>query len=305
MSKIGILSICLSVIIGSLQPVWASDYPPRKPSPVTVRQIHSGHSLTDAYMGYPIWPGMLTMATANIRGTDPWESIGKSTIPGASLEWRWNNAVADPDPDAREDISNYELLVTTAGSPLTPDPEWFQKGPLDHIEKWVNNTWENGNRGKGAELMLYSTWVPWKFTDGTDPGPEGHIPFREWMDIQEGRWEQLQDHANAVRPEGMPVIYMIPGHRLIMRVYDDIEAGEAPGLENIGDIYLDDIHMNTLGAYAVTCLVWAVVYQRNPREIPNSFTSGEKSVTIPYEQAKYFQKVAWEVAQGYERAGVP
>ncbi len=295
----------LFLCMGVSQPAWSSDYPPRQANPVNVKQIHSGHSLSDTYMVYP-WPGLLILATSALRGTQPYDNIAKSTTPGAGLKWRWHNPVEHGAPDARQDIGRFELLVTTEGVPLYPDPQAFKVDTLDYVEKWVKHAWQNGNHGKGAEVMLYSTWVWWQNPGDVRPDGEGHIPFRERLDIEGARWEQMQDHANAVRPEGMPLIYMIPGHKLMMRIYDDIEAGKAPGLSSIGDIFEDDIHVNKLGRYAVTCLVWAVIYQRNPREIPNTFIHGDnQKLVIPYEQANYFKKVALEVAQDYDRAGVP
>jgi hypothetical protein len=96
---------------------------------------------------------------------------------------------------------------------------------------------------------------------------------------------------------------MIPGHQLMMRLYDDIAAGKAPGLTSIGDVFLDDIHLNGLGQYAITCLVYAVIYQRDPSELPNRLAVPED--TLSPEQALYFKKIAWEVARSYPRSGLP
>ena len=77
----------------------------------------------------------------------------------------------------------------------------------------------------------------------------------------------------------------------------------APGLDSIGDIFADDIHPNDIGQYAITALVYAVIYQRNPREIPDRLAvPGD---TLSSEQARYFKQIAWEVATGYDRSGVP
>lgn len=313
MKRVFLSFISSIFVLSSVQLALASDYPPRTPSPVNVRQIHSGHSLTDAYMSGP-WPGQLILATDTIRGAGPlnsirgtnFQTIGHSSIPGSNLRWRWNNEAKYGAPDARNDIQHYELLVTTEAVPLSPDADYFKENTLDFIEKWVDNSWKNGNRGQGAELMLYSTWVWWENPDDLRPGGEGHIPFRERLEIEEQRWEQIQDHANAVRPSGMPRIYMIPGHRLMMRIYDDIEAGKVPGVDSIGDLFLDTIHLNQAGAYAVTCLIFAVIYQRDPASLPNRYDIGNGDVVeVPFELAEYFKATAMDVARNYERSGVP
>lgn len=281
-------------------PAAAEDYPPRPASPLTVRQIHSGHSLSDAYGAHP-WPGRLTLATALKTGDRAYQTIQRSTIPGAPMFWRWENA--SDYPDARKDIGEFELLVMTESVPLLVKEAWFKESTLDMLDRWVAHAWENGDDGNGAEVMLYSSWIYWRHS-GEPPGydHEAHIPFRERLEIDGARWERMQDNANANRPEGMPRIYMIPGHRMIMRIHDDIVAGKAPGLVSIGDIFLDDIHLNDIGQYAITCLVYAVIYQRDPRELPNRLAIPDD--TLSAEQARYFKDVAWEIATTYPRAGV-
>ena len=276
----------------------AQDLPPRKASPLTVRQIHSGHSLTDTYGSHP-WPGRLILATESRPGTNPHETIHARTIPGSPMRWRWDHAT--DYPDAKLNIDEFELLVITESVPLTTNEEYFRDDTLHHLGLWVDHAWAQGNRGKGAEVMLYSTW-----TGLQDPGPgqdQAGIPFRERLEQDGVRWERMQDNANANRPQGMPPVYMIPGHRLMLRLYDDISAGAAPGLASIKEVFEDDIHLNDLGRYAITCLVYAVIYQRDPRELPDRLAvPGD---TLSREQARYFKKIAWEVARTYHRSGVP
>ena len=278
--------------------------PPRKPSPLTVRQIHSGHSLSDTYGAAP-WPGRLILATAARAGEQSaHRTIFRSIIPGASLGWRWKHTTGRPD--AREHISEAELLVTTERVPLAPDAATLKVDTLDWLDKWVAHAGQKGNGGKGAEVLIYSTWIPWRSSGNSDQ----HIPFRKNLEIQGASWELMQDTANANRPSGMPLIYMIPGHRLMMRIYDDIKSGVAPGLSSIGDLFTDDIHLNDLGQYAITCLVYGVIYQRDPREIPARLViprnaQSREHDTLSREQADYFKAIAWSVATSYPRSGVP
>jgi hypothetical protein len=282
-------SLLAAALLAACVPAGAQErLPDRKPSPVTVRQIHSGHSLTDSYAAHP-WPGRLVRATATRPGNRAHETIQRSVIPGSPLHWRWNNP--SRSPDARRDIAGFELLVTTEGVPLRLDR---LEGSVEALNRWVAHAWRQGNGGRGAEVMLYSTWVHWRV--------EGGPSFRERLERDGAGWERLQDAANAARPAGMPPIYMIPGHRLMLRLDADIAAGRAPGLRGIGDIFKDDIHLNGLGQYAVTCLVYAVIYQRDPRELPDRLVDEDR---LSPAQARYFKALAWEVARDYDRAGVP
>ncbi|MEZ5756371.1 MAG: hypothetical protein R3D90_16995 [Paracoccaceae bacterium] len=292
----------LSLVALWSAPAPAQDtLPPREASPLTVRQIHSGHSLSDAYMANP-WPGRLTLATEVRGGQRAYDTIFNSSIPGAPLHWRWNNPSAYPD--ARQNIDQFELLVITESVPLQVQEEYFKTDTLDWMDRWVEHAWTKGNAGKGSEVMLYTSWIWWQHS-GQPPeyDLEADIPFRERLDIDGARWERIQDHANANRPEGMPPIYMIPGHRMIMRIYDDIETGKAPGLTSIGDIFADDIHLNNIGQFAITTLVYAVIYQRNPRELPDRLAIPDDRLSAA--QARYFKQIAWEIATTYNRTGVP
>lgn len=292
------LAASLMLLAGQLAAEEA--LPPREPSPMTVRQIHSGHSLTDTYASAP-WPGRFILATETKRGTRPYDTIKFSNIPGSPMRWRWDNAT--DYPDARLNIDEFELLVITEAVPLLSNEEYFRDDTLHHLDLWVDHAFAKGNAGKGAEVMLYSTWINWRRSEGDSYDAGADIPFRERLDRDGTRWERMQDNANANRPEGMPLIYMIPGHRLMMRIYDDIEAGKAPGMDSIDDVFFDNIHLNGLGQYAITCLVYAAIYQRDPRELPDRLAVPED--TLSPEQARYFKEIAWEVARSYPRSGVP
>lgn len=274
--------------------------PARTPSALGDWIVVSGHSLTDSFMSNP-WPGRLILAAYAIApSSQPYDRIANSSIPGSSLGWRWTNE--SDGVDAKRDIADYQLLITTEGVPLQPNPTFFAEGTLYYLNLWVNHAWTEGNGGNGAEVMIFSSWIYWQHSD--DPPPydtEWAIPFRERLDIDGGRWEMMQDTANANRPEGMPYIYMIPGHRLMMRIFDDIAASTAP-FTSIGDLFADDIHVNDIGQYAMTCLVWACVFHRNPTELPNTL---DPSDTLTAAQAAYLKAAAWSVARGYARAGVP
>jgi hypothetical protein len=86
-------------------------------------------------------------------------------------------------------------------------------------------------------------------------------------------------------------------------LYDDIKAGKAPGMTSIDVLFEDDIHLNAMGNYAVTMLVYAVIYQRNPKELPDRLAEEDRVMSSA--QARYFKDVAWKVARSYDRAGLP
>ena len=87
----------------------AQKLPPKQAYPFSVKQIHSGHSLTDPLF-YPHWPGQYVNLMGQVLQQPAWQiidkSIGKSTTPGSSLSDRWSTPPGFGAPDARNGIAN-------------------------------------------------------------------------------------------------------------------------------------------------------------------------------------------------------
>jgi hypothetical protein len=286
----------------------AQGLPPKQPYATTVKQIHSGHSLTDPLF-YPHWPGQYVNLMGSVNAASPGQlvntSIGKSTTPGSSMKNRWEKPPGFNAPDARGGIANWEVLCITERVPLYYDggstQEWYKTALAEQREMlslFVNNAWTNGNGGKGAPTLLWTTWVQ---IDSTAPGS-----FRSQLDVQGVEWERMQDYANDKRPSGAPPVYLIPGHKMMARLYDDIRAGKVPGVTDIRQFFSDNIHTNELGAYAISMIHYACLYNRSPVGLPSNLLPNAPSGTpIPSaELAAYIQTMVWEVVTGYARTGV-
>jgi len=236
-----VLSICLALGQGALAQ-----------APLDARVVMSGHSLTD-----PIPPMLRPMVQA-LGGRRV--IIDQSTLPGSPMDWRWNNP-AQP-VDARTAIARYDLLVLTERVPLLNTME-YHNSP-DWALRWARHAWDNG-----AATVLYASWISLNTGPGsTDDTLEAHIPFRERLEVEQARWLAIQDHVNANRPTGMPEVVMVPGPRIMAALYDAIAAGHAPGLDDIADLFEDDIHVNDTGAYVMALAHLAVIYGIDPRDVP-------------------------------------
>ena len=100
-----------SVVPVSVAADTATDRPrvaPVAPRPLDLRVILSGHSLTD-----PI--GQVLSRLVETAGGPP-DRIALSTIPGAPMDWRWNNRTQTPD--AREDIAAFERYLANQGTAI-------------------------------------------------------------------------------------------------------------------------------------------------------------------------------------------
>lgn len=262
--------------------------------PLSLRIVQSGHSLTD-----PIPDPLRAMIrAAGFRGA----VVDRSTIPGSPMDFRWTTAPGYGAPDAREAIGNYDVLVLTERVALSGTLPWHNSPEQALI--WHNHAWTKGNGGEGAETVLYATWVgidsgpdaenPWK-------DPEGFIPFRERLDLEMAGWEQIQSHVNENRVAGSPPMRMIPGPLLMAEVYDAIKAGTVPDLTDISDLFIDDIHLNDLGAYYIALAHYAVIFNRDPRGKANRLGM---PVSPSRALADWMQDTVWRVVSDYEGTGL-
>lgn len=275
--------------------------PPKQAYPLEVRQIHSGHSLTDPLFGQP-WPGQFVELITLLRGEWAGDDIGKSTIPGSSMVWRWNHSSGYPD--ARHDISEFELLsITEVANMCYPGgnpAQWYQdciQEQRDIFSTWVNHAWNNGNNGNGAATLLWTNWIN---IDGSDG------PFREKLDTLGLEWEMRQDIANANRPAGATHVYIIPGHRMMARLYDDVQAGIVPDIVEFSEFFSDNIHTNALGDYAIAMIHYACIFNQSPVGLPNQLINNPPPGTpIPSQAlANYIQNMVWDVVTNFPRTGV-
>ena len=273
---------------GSAKPAYALD----------VRQIHSGHSLTDPLFGQP-WPGQYVNLVKHLRGTWAGDDIGKSTIPGSPMFWRWDNEQDLRPLSARHDIRDWQLLVITEGIPIPDDggsPPAITPAK-EYLSRYVNNAWNNGNQGNGAPTLLWTTWTSLDGTQG---------PWRQTLDDYEAWWEEMMDYANDNRPDGATPVYIIPGHRMMARLYDDIGRSLVPGISSIDQFFSDDIHTNSLGDYAIAMIHYACIFNESPVGLPYDLIPDPPPgfQTPSPALALYLQTMIWEVVTSYARTGI-
>lgn len=244
--------------------------------PLSSRVILSGHSLTD-----PIPPYLAAMVgAAGGRGA----VIERSTIPGSTLDWRWANP--GQPVDAKAEIGRYDLLVLTERVPLLDTMGWHNS-PQEAL-RWVAHAWETG-----AETVLYATWITLaEGPDATDDESRAGLPFAERLQREWARWDEIRTYVNDNRPDGMAEMQMIPGPQIMLALNAAIAAGDAPGLNDIRDVFHDDIHVNDIGAYVMALAHYAVIYDRDPRELPLGL--GRVPVPEP-ELARWLQALVADV----------
>ncbi|MDM7458651.1 MAG: hypothetical protein P3W94_004715 [Paracoccus sp. (in: a-proteobacteria)] len=259
-----------------------------------MRVIQSGHSLTDPIV--PVLNGLIVASGAQARRPQP---VTKSTIPGSPMDWRWDHR-ADP-VDARHDIADYDLLVLTERVSLSNTMPWHDSEAV--ALRWVEHAWTNGAGGAGAPTVLYASWVDVTSSpEAENPhgDPEAHIPFRDRLDLEMARWQQIADHVNENLPDGAPAMRVIPGPLVMAAVHDAIEAGQAPGLSTMQDLFEDTIHVNRLGAYLIALAHYGTIYGADPRDLPDALGGlGPRDPAM----AAWMQDVVHQVLLDYPGSG--
>ena len=93
---------------------------------------------------------------------------------------------------------------------------------------------------------------------------------------------------------------IVPGGLGLALLKTQMDAGKIPGMTDFFQgIFSDDIHMTPKGRYMIALVHYACIYRESPEGKVSALTSG-----LSDEQAKLFQRLAWEAARGYKGSGI-
>jgi hypothetical protein len=210
---------------------------------------------------------------------------GKSTTPGSPMSFRWANPTAAPD--ARLDIDDYSVLIITdiyTAFLTTSFPPTQAALPAD-FNQWAQHAWTAGRGGLGAETLLWSTWIP-----------QDSVNYEAEWQRNLLLWAQMQDYANARRPNGQKPVRLIPGTGVFYKIWQD-----RPDFYD--SLYSDNIHFyeDTPGPYIVNLLVASCVYGIDPSLLPASIP-GMGALSAP--DLAYVRGVIRDVVRATPRSGV-
>lgn len=223
--------------------------------------------------------------------------VAAQIINGAPLKYNWTNA-ADAEFNARDALPSgrYNVVILTEAIPLAEHLEWSR--PAEHAGLF--HALATGADPR-ARVFLQETWHSLHSGTGREVAhdDEAHIPWRERLDRDLPRWQGIVDAVNAARAPGSTAMALMPAGQAMARLHDEIAAGTVPGLDGIGAVFSDDIHLTETGHYFQTMLQYGVVTGQSPvglgRELYDRW--GGAYDTPDAALARRLQEIAWEVAR--------
>lgn len=252
-----------------------------------------GHSL----INHTIPQMMELIARDKGRPIDAFEQI----INGSPLSHNWKNhrnAEVSEDGDygdLHEALATrkpaFAHVILTERVAIAECIQW--EDTLGYLIKWRNRALQYE---PDAQVYFYSTWVGFK---------EGEY----WTDIpDDATWRQrtladgklfeataAQAGVDARSAKGK-AIRLVPGHRAMVLLFDELHAGRLPWLgSNIRSVFTDGIHLNAVGHYYIACVMYAAIFNESPEGATGRLRGkyGDQLIDLNPAQARALQRLAW------------
>ncbi|SEN32327.1 hypothetical protein SAMN05216227_101142 [Pseudorhodobacter antarcticus] len=257
-----------------------------------------GHSLVG-----PSLPAMVE-GGARLQGQEM--SVAAQVINGAPLRFAWDNSADGEQGDARVILpqGDTKVLVLTEAVPVANQIEWNDSA--GYVAKFAGLAWESR---PDTQVYIYETWPSIKSSPGVviegDAG--AGVPWRERLTADLPLWEGMTATANAARPDGAPLVRLIPAGQAMGRLADAIAAGQVPGITTLQALYDDDIHPSHQTLYFLALVHLSVITGKDPAGLPPKLTRQwlSRAGVISDAQAAVFQRIAWDAVTTYRADDTP
>ncbi len=267
-----------------------------------VRSYHIGNSLTDTING--VLPVLADSAGKNLY-------YMRKTIPGCGIRGNWEaNGHGFGSPEGW--ATNYETVMEKKLDHLFLQP--FPNPPgLDDDQQYGGNFIALAREhNQDVQPWLYAQWPGLGDWDR-----DAHCAGAGWMSppwfppAKPTNWEEgmankmlyygeLFDRWNSVA--GNKSLRLCPGGPALVRAKHMLEANQIPGMENrrFEEVFFEDeIHLSRAGRYLIGLVAYACMFEESPEGKVTAVISG-----LTPEQAKIFQRIAWETVLAEPRSGV-
>jgi len=260
----------------------------------TVRTYHIGNSLTDTVDGW-----LVAVARSAGRSLD----FHRFTIPGAPTDWLWNH------PGTGFGDSRYAEA-------------FFVLAPIDHIftqpfaghNRSIENEADHSGRffelcrkhSPDVQAWLYVQWPGPQFNDAWSAGKGAAAglnlkPASTWQEAVANHVAYTEAVADLINKtyRGKPV-RIVPGGPAMARLKTAMDRGEVPGMKDFfAEMFADGIHLTPRGRYLIALVHYCCIYGQSAEGKAAALTT-----QLTDEQARIFQRIAWETVRDYPRAGI-
>jgi len=228
-------------------------------------------------------------------------------IPGAPLWWQWDRkAMQDYNPIPPHYIGFYvpagglpeggfDVLVLTESVPR----HWASIGDT---HQFADSFFVYANQfNPNLRVFIYEIWHC--LDSGTPTGCDYDLdsnPWRQRLTDDLPMWQSVVDTLNTRFSPANPIC-LIPAGQGLAALYDSIQAGVVPGVNQIDDLFYDRIHLNDVGKYFIACIHFAAIHQKSPVGLTNQtqvWWGGNFNPPSPALALK-FQEIAWQTVNNY------
>ncbi len=285
--------------------IGAADTGAPTPVPGVQSSMHIGNSLTDT---------IVDLLTPVAQSGGILLDLNRYTIPGAGTWLYADNPTGGFGVDNVQQALQSRPFDHVSLQPyynlpcqVTPSAD----GP-DSDSGYVSQAWADARaQNPNVQLWIYEQWPEpidfvnclsgggWTRGDWAPPAPaDWESAVLNEVAYQEAVVAELMRLApEAPRP------YIVPGGLGLLNLKRAIEAGRVPGFSQFFEqIFLaqgTDVHLTRPGAYFITLVFYACMFQSNP-----AGTANDPLYEVSAEQAAALQAIAWETVTAYPSSGV-
>ncbi len=170
-------------------------------------------------------------------------------------------------------------------------------------------------RSPDLQVYVYSRW-PRK-----DKAKDGSLVLdykAKWLKNYTGGWdgtEETRDYfehvvaelRKAYKGKARPAL-IVPVGDVLLELDERMRAGKVAGFTNIGEIYVDAIHVNNVGSYIVGTTFYATLFRDDPKGLTASPYNGKidpkTDRLIDENLAAAILDAVWTVVSKHPLAGV-
>ncbi len=245
-----------------------------------------GHSL--------VGPDLPPMVEAGLAARNGEVRVEAQIINGAPLSYQWGHSANAEGVDGRQRLSagGVDALILTEAIPLAAQVKWNDSPGF--VALWADLAW---GANPQTQVLIYETWHSLKSGSGAEipDDPGGAQPWADRIAADLPVWESLSAKADAARPATAPPVRLVPAGQAMVLAAKAAQAGELPGISDISQLFVDDMHPNPKGRYLIAMVQVAALTGESPEGLPAKLWRSwpSRDAVMSDELARAMQRIAW------------